>query len=55
MTTEFSMPYLWNGGIEVSVYLNSLDDGTWYWTLPYRLFTFENEEDAIMFRLKFGL
>ncbi len=32
-------------------YLDSLPDGTWYWTLYPQLITFVDDEDAILFRL----
>jgi hypothetical protein len=55
MTTEFAIPKHWDDAAMVLDYLISLGGSTWYWTLPNQLFTFVHEDDAIMFRLRFGL
>ncbi len=35
----------------ITAYLKSLPEGTWYWTMRPLLFTFEDEEDELIFRL----
>lgn len=54
MTSEISIPKNIFKAKEILEYLDAMPN-TWYWTLYPFLFTFDNEADEIIFRLKFEI